>query len=50
MEVVPSAQAHSVLLHLMSSLMRKHKLWSAKSVAAINMADLIVNAWNHNVM
>ncbi len=50
MKVVPFVQAHPVLLHLMSSLMHRCKLWSAKSDAAIQMADLNADVWNHNVV
>jgi len=50
MKVVPSVQAHSVLLHLTSFLVRKRRLWSAESDAAIHMADLTAGAWNHNLM
>lgn len=49
MEVVQSVQAHFVLLHLMFSLMHKRNLWSAKSDAAMQMADLTAGAWNHNL-
>ncbi len=50
MEVVPSVQAHSVLLHPVFVLMHNRKLWSVKSVAAIQMADLTADAWTHNVV